>query len=102
MHRGVRFHFYTDDTQLLFIYKNGSALVKKLNNCLSDVEKLDDQLQTAEFRQDRVYTELFCSKLHSISPCLHLESSFQAMVSLKNLAVWFNSDFFSKHGENIC
>ena len=107
-HKGVKFHCYADDTQV-YIHlsqKNSSAAFEKLNICLDDIKewmsasklKLNpDKTQFIVFASKRQRGKLKAYFLYTI-----LGSSLCPAESVKNLGVWFDSDFFlSKYVQNV-
>ena len=108
-HKGIKFHFYADDSQLYvhLSHMNASAASGKLNRCLQDFKewmsanKLKLNLDKTEFilfgskrqreRLNVCFTiDILCNPLHPTK-------------SVRNLGVWFDSDFsFSKHVQNVC
>ena len=86
---------------------NASAAFNKLNRCLQDVKewmsasKLKLNLDKTEFM-------LFVStkqreRLNACFPIAILGNPLHPTESVRNLGVWFDSDFsFSKHVQNVC
>ena len=108
-HKGVNFHFYTDDTQLYihFSHRNASAAFDKLNRCLQDVK---EWMWASKLKLNPDKTEFipFGSKkqrerLNACFPIDILGNPLHPTESVRNLGVWFDSDFsFSKHVQNVC
>ena len=108
-HKGVKFHCYADDTQV-YIHlsqKNSSAAFENLNRCLDDIKewmsasklKLNpDKTEFIVFGSKRLRDKL---KVHF--PSTILDSPLCPAEWVKNLGVWFDSDFsLSKHVQNVC
>ena len=108
-HKGVKFHFYADDSQLYvhLSHMNASAAFDKLNRCLQDVKEwmLASKLK---LNPDKTEFILFGSKkqrerLNVCFPIDILGNPLHPTKSVRNLGVWFDSDFsFSKHIQNVC
>ena len=62
-HKGVKFHFYTDDSQLYvhLSHMNASAAFDKLNRCLQDVKEWMSASKL-KLNPDKTEFILFCSK----------------------------------------
>ena len=103
-HPDVKFHFYADDTQL-FIHlkhKNAKIAFDRLGKCLEDVklwlcanklklnaDKTDFIIIGAKSQQE---------KFNPFFPVNILGESLIPSDAVKNLGVWFDSDFsFTKH-----
>ena len=108
-HKGVNFHFYANDTQL-YVYlshRNALAAFDKLNRCLQDVKEWmsDSKLK---LNSDTTEFILFGSKkqierLNACFPIDILGNPLHPTESVRNLGVWFDSDFsFPKHIQNVC
>ena len=108
-HNGIKFHFYADDSQL-YIHlsqKNASAAFEKLNKCLNDVK---EWMTTSKLKLNPDKTEFIIfgskrqrDKLKACFPIDILGNSLCPADSVKNLGVWFDSDFsLSKHVQNVC
>ena len=108
-HKGINFHFYADDSQLYvhLSLMNASAAFDKLNRCLQDVNewmsasklKLNpDKTEFILFGSKKQRERLnVCFQIHILGNPLHPTES------VRNLGVWFDSDFyFSKHVQNVC
>ena len=109
-HKGVKFHYYADDTQV-YIHlsqKNSSAAFEKLNRCLDEWEWKWMSASKLKLNSDKTEFIVFCSKrqrdkLKAYFPSTILGSPLCTAESVKNLGVWFNSDFsLSKHVQNVC
>ena len=108
-HKGVNFLFYADDTQLydLMSHMDASAAFDKLNRCLQDVK---EWMSASKLKLNPNKTEfiLFCSRkqrerLNACFPIDILGNPLHPTESVRNLGVWFDSDFsFSKHVQNVC
>ena len=99
-HKGVNFHFYADDTQLYvhLSHMNASAAFDKLNRCLQDVKQW---MSASKLKLNPNKTEfiLFGSKkqrerLNVCFPIDILGNPLHPTKSVRNLGVWFDSDFF--------
>ena len=108
-HKGIKFHFYADDSQV-YIHlsqKNASAAFEKLNRCLDDVK---EWMSTSKLKLNPDKTEFIIfgskrqrDKLKACFPINIFGNSFCPADSVKNLGVWFDSDFsLSKHVQNVC
>ena len=108
-HKGVNFHFDANDTQLYvhLSHRNVSATFDKLNRCLQDVK---EWMSASKLKLNADKTEfiLFGSKKQRerLNACFQIDilgNPVHPTESVKNLGVWFNSDFsFSKHVQNVC
>ena len=108
-HKGIKFHFYADDSQLYvhLLHMNASAAFDKLNRCLQDVKEwmLASRLKLTP---DKTEFIVFGSKkqrerLNVCFPIYILGNPLHPTKSVKNLDVWFDSDFsFSIHIQNVC
>ena len=100
-HKGINFHFYADDLQHLS-HMNASAAFDKLNRCLQDVREWMSASKL-KLNPDKTEFILFSSKkqrkrLNVCFPIDVLGNPFHPTESVRNLGVWFDSDFsFSKH-----
>ena len=106
---GINFQFYADDTQLYvhLTHKHVASALDKLSRCLEDVKRW---LSTNKLNLNPDKTEfiVFGSK----SQHEKLNHSFQVNIlgslispidAVKNLGVWFDSDFsFSCQVMNVC
>ena len=107
-HKGVNFHFYADDTQLYvhLSHRNVSAF-DKLNRCLQDVKELMSSSKL-KLNPDKTEFILFGSKKQRerLSACFPIDilgNPLHPTESVRNLGVWFDSDFsFSKHVQKVC
>ena len=108
-HKEIKFHFYADDKQV-YIHlsqKNASAAFEKLNRCLYDIK---EWMSTSKLKLNPDKSEfiIFGSKmqrdrLKAYFPIDILGNSLCPVDSVKNLDVWFDSDFsLSKHVQNVC
>ena len=98
-HKGVNFHFYANDTQLYvhLSHMNASAAFDKLNRCLQDIK----EWMLAEFILSGSKKQR--ERLNACFPINILGNPLHPTDSVRNLGVWFNSDFsFSKHIQNVC
>ena len=108
-HKGVKFHFYADDSQLYvhLSHMNASAAFDKLNRCLQDVKEWMSA-RKLKLNPDKTEFILFGSKkqkerLNVCFPIDILGNPLHPTKSVRNLGVWFDSDFsFSKHVQNVC
>ena len=106
-HKGVNFHFYADNTQLYvhLSHMNALAAFDKLNRCLQDVK---EWISASKLNPDKTEFTLFGSKkqremLNACFPIYILGNPLHPTESVRNLGVWFDSDFsFSKHIQNVC
>ena len=109
-HKGVKFHCYVDDMQV-YIHlsqKNSSAAFEKLKRCLDDIKewmsasKLKLNANKAEFIVFGSKRQRDKLKVYYI-PSTILGSPLCSAEWVKNLGVWFDSDFsLSKHVQNVC
>ena len=108
-HKGINFHFYANDTQLhvYLSHMNASAAFDKLNRCLQDVKEWMSASKL-KLKPDKTEFILFGSKkererLNACFPIDILGNTLHPTESVRNLGVWFDSDFsFSKHVQNVC
>ena len=103
-HKRVKFHCYADDTQVCIhlSQKNSSAAFEKLNRCLDDIKEwmLSSKLKLKfiVFGSKRQR-----EKLKGYFPSTILGIPLYTAEWVKNLGVWFDSDFsLTKHVQNIC
>ena len=107
-HKGIKFHFYADDSQV-YVYlsqKNASAAFEKLNRCLDDVK---EWMSTSKLKLNPDKTEFIIfgskrqrDKLKACFPIDILGNSLCPVDSVKNFGVWFDSDFsLVKHVQNV-
>ena len=86
---------------------NASAAFDKLNRCLQDVKEWMS-VSKLKLNPDKTEFILFGSKkqrerLNACFPIDILGNPLQPTESVRNLGVWFDSDFsFSKHIQNVC
>ena len=108
-HKGIKFDFYADDSQV-YMYlslQNASVAFEKLNRCLDDVK---EWMSTSKLKLNPDKTEfiIFGSKRQTdkLKACFVIDilgNSLCPVDSVKNLGVWFDSDFsLSKHVQNVC
>ena len=108
-HPDVKFHFYADDTQLFIhlTHKNAKIAFDRLGKCLEDV-KLWLCANKLKLNADKTDFIIFGSKsqqekLNPFFPVNILGESLIPSDTVKNLGVWFDSDFsFTKHVKNVC
>ena len=108
-HKGIKFHFYADDSQVYIhlSHKNASAAFEKLNRCLDDVK---EWMSTSKLKLNPDKTEFIIfgskrqrDKLKACFPIDILGNSLCPADLVKNLGVWFDSDFsLSKHVQKVC
>ena len=108
-HKGVEFHCYADDTQV-YIHlsqKNSYAAFEKLNRCLDDIKEWKSASKL-KLNPDKTEFIVFGSKrqrdkLKGYFLSTILGSPLCPAEWVKNLGVWFDSDFsLSKHVQNVC
>ena len=108
-HPDVKFHFYADDTQL-FIHlkhKNAKIAFDRLGKCLEDVKLwlCANKLKLNADKTDFIIfgTKSQQEKFNPFFPVNILGESLIPSDAVKNLGVWFDSDFFfTKHVKNVC
>ena len=108
-HPGILFHFYTDNTQLYvhLTHKHASLAFERLKKCLDDVRKWLS-VNKLKLNPDKTGFILFgskniCTKLGKFFPVNILGTLLSPAEAIRNLGVWFDSDFsFSCHVRNIC
>ena len=108
-HPDVKYHFYADDTQLFIhlTHVNASTAFDKLRKCLDDV-KLWLATNKLKLNTDKTDFIIFGSrlqrkKLENFLPVDILGELLTPSDAVKNLGVWFDSDFsLSNHVQNIC
>ena len=95
-HKGVKFHFCTDDSQLYvhLLHMNASAAFDKLNRCLQDV-KVWMSASKLKLNPDKTEFILFGSKkqrerLNVCFPIDILDNPLHPTKSVRNLGVWFD------------
>ena len=107
--KGIKFHFYADDNQVYvhLSQKNASAAFEQLNRCLYDVE---EWMSTSKLKLNPDKTEFIIlgskrqrDMFKAYVPIDTLTSPLCPVESVKNLGVWFDSDFsLPKHVQNVC
>ena len=108
-HPGICFHFYADDTQLYvhLTHNHATQAFDRLKNCLDDVRKWLSA-NKLKLNPDKTEFILFGSrnvrtKLRKFFPVNILGNLLSPVDAIKNLGVWFDSDFsFSCHVRNTC
>ena len=108
-HKEIKSHFHADDSQVYvhLSQKNASTAFEKLNRCLDDVK---DWMSTSKLKLNPNKTEFIIfglkrqrDKLKTCFTIDILDSPLCPVNSIKNLGVWFDSDFsLSKHVQNVC
>ena len=108
-HKGIKFHFYADDRQVYIhlSHKNASAAFEKLNRCLDDVK---EWMSTSKLKlnPDKAEFIIFGSKRQrdKLKACFPIDILGNLLCPadlVKNLGVWFDSDFsLSKHVQKVC
>ena len=101
---GINFQFYADDTQLYvhLTHKNAASALDKLSRCLEDVKRW---LSTNKLKLNPDKTEFIVfgsksqrEKLNHSFPVNILGNFISPVDAVRNLGVWFDSDFsFSCH-----
>ena len=108
-HKRIKFHFYADDSQLYvpLSHMNASAAFDKLNRCLQDIKEWMSASKL-KLNPDKTEFILFGSKkqrerLNVCFPIDILGNPLHPTKSIRNLGVWFDSDFsFSERVQNVC
>ena len=98
-----------DDTQLYvhLTHKNVSHAFDRLERCLEDVKKWLSA-NKLKLNPDKTEFIVFGSKIHTEKlnksiPANILGNFLSPVGEVRNLGVWFDSDFsFSRHVQNIC
>ena len=107
-HPGISFQFYADDTQLYvhLTHKIVASALEKLSWCLEDVKRW---LSTNKLKINPDKNEfIVCGsaqreKLNHSFPVNILINLISPVDAVKNLGVWFDSDFlFSCHVMKVC
>ena len=108
-HPGISFQFYADDTQLYvhLTHKNVASALDKLSHCLEDVKRW---LYTNKLKLNPDKTEFIVfgsksqrEKLNQSFPVNILGNLISPIDAVRNLGVWFDSDFsFSCHVMKVC
>ena len=109
IHPGISFQFYADDTQLYvhLTHKNVASALDKLSHCLEDVKRW---LSTNKLKLSPDKTEFIVfgsksqrEKLNQSFPVNILGNLISPTDAVRNLGVWFDSDFsFSCHVRKVC
>ena len=108
-HKRIKFHLYAGDNQVYFhsSQKNSSATFEQFNKCLDDVKEWMS-ISKLTLNPDKTEFIIFGSKrqrdkLKACFPVDILCSPLCPVEPVKNLGVWFDSDFsLSKHVQNVC
>ena len=108
-HPGISFQFYADDTQLYvhLTHKNAASALDKLSHCLEDIKRW---LSTNKLKLNPDKTEIIVfgsksqqEKLNHSFPANILGNLISPVDAVRNLGVWFDSDFsFSCHVMKVC
>ena len=108
-HPGISFQFYADDTQLYvhLTHKNVASALDKLSHCIEDVKRW---LSTNKLKLNPDKTEFIVfgsksqrEKLNQSFPVNILGNLISPIDAVRNLGVWFDSDFsFSCHVMKVC
>ena len=108
-HPGIGFHFYADDTQLYvhLTHKNVAHAFDRLKSYLDDVKKW---LSANKLKLNPDKTEFIIfgtkqqrEKLNKSIPVNILGTLLSPVGVVRNLGVWFDSDFsFSRHVQIMC
>ena len=108
-HPGISFQFYADDTQLNvhLTHKNVASALDKLSHCLEDIKRW---LSTNKLKLNPDRTEFIVfgsksqrEKLNQSFPVNILGNLISPTDAVRNLGVWFDSDFsFSCHVRKVC
>ena len=107
-HKGIKFHFYADDSQVYFhlSQKNVSAAFEKLNRCLDDVK---EWISTSKLKLNPDMTEFIIfgskrqrDKLKACFPIDILGNSLCPVDSVKSGCVLRFRLSLSKHVQNVC
>ena len=99
---GMSFHFYAGDTQLCIhlTHKNVAQTFSNIKNWLS-VSKLKLNPNITEFIM--LGSKTVCANVNEFFPVIKLGSLFSPTEAVRNLGVWYDSDFsFSCHDRNTC
>ena len=90
-HRGIKFHFYADDSQV-YIHlsqKNASAAFEKLNRCLDDVK---EWISTSKLKLNPDKTEfiIFGSKRQrdKLKPCFPIDVLGNSLCPVDSVKIW--------------
>ena len=107
-YKGRKFHFYADDSQVyVHLSQKNVPAAFELNRCLNDVK---EWMSTSKLKLNPDKTEFIIfgskrqrDKLKACFPIDILGSPLSPVDSVRNLGVWFDSDFsLSKHVQNVC
>ena len=106
-HKGIKFHFYANDSQVYVHLSKKNAAFEKLNRCLDGVK---EWMSTSKLKLNPDKTEFIIFGLKSqrdkLKACFPIDISGSPLCpvdSVKNLGVWLDSDFsLSKHVQNAC
>ena len=108
-HKGIKFHFYADDSQVYvhLSQKKASAAFEQLNRCLNYVK---EWMSTSKLKLNPDKTEFIIfvlkrqrDKLKACFPIDIFGSPLCPVDSVRNLGVYFDSDFsLSKNIRNVC
>ena len=108
-HPGISFHFNADDTKLYvhLTHKNAASALDKLSRCLEDVRRW---LSTNKLKLNADKTEFIVfdsksqsEKLNHSFPAYILGNLISPVDAVRNLGVWFDSDFsFPCHLMKVC
>ena len=108
-HSDVKSYFYADDTQLFIhlIHKNAKIAFDRLGKCLEDVKLwlCANKLKLNAGKTDLIIfgSKSQQEKLNPFFPVNILGESLTPSGAVKNLGVWFDSDFsLTKHVKNVC
>ena len=109
LHPHIKFHFYADHTQLYIhlSHKNASSALAKLNACLQDVQRWMS-LSKLKLNPEKTKFIVFGSKAQRQKISSHFPASILGCLlhpvdSVRNLGVWFDTDFsFTEHVKITC
>ena len=103
-YKGIKYHFYADDTQVYvhLSQKNSFAAFEQLNICLDNVKECKLKLNPDKTECIVVGSKRQRDKSKAYFPGTILGSPLCSSELVKNLRVWFDSDFsLSKHIQNV-